>query len=143
MAAVFPSDEWIKEVGNASQTDDELKGVIRGFEGTFVFQVEPEEGFLEDPYYLYFKLNENGVHSGAALSSLDERSDIDYVIAGKYSKWKAVLQEDIHPMKALMTRKLWLAKGKMMKLLKSQKMALRLITLCAEMEAGYIDESGR
>jgi len=44
-------------------------------------------------------------------------------------------------MKALMTRRLWLAKGKMMKLLKSQKMALRLITLCAEMEAGFVDET--
>lgn len=143
MAAVFPSDEWIKEVGNASQKDDELKAVIKGFEGTFVFQVEAEEGILDKDFYLYFKLDEKGVHSGAALSSLDERSDIDYVIAGKYSKWKAVLQEDIDPMKALMTRKLWLAKGKMMKLLKSQKMALRLITLCAEMEAGFIDETGQ
>jgi putative sterol carrier protein len=141
MPVVFPSEEWIREVERASQTDAELKDVIKGFKGAFVFQVDPEEGLLGKTFYLYFKLDENGVHSGAALSSLDERSDIDYIIAGKYSRWKAVLREDIDPMKALMTRKLSLAKGNMMKILKSTKMAMRLITLCAEMEARFIDEA--
>jgi putative sterol carrier protein len=140
MAAVFPSEEWIEEVGRASQRDTELRGLIKGFEGSFVFHVEPEEGLLEKTFYLYFKLDQNGVHSGAALSFLDERPNVDYVIAGRYSNWKAVLKGDIDPLKALMTRKLWLARGKMMNLLKSQKMALRLISLCAEMKAVFVDE---
>ena len=76
------------------------------------------------------------------IASPEERPDAEYIITGKYPVWKNVVQGKQEPLRALMTRKLKLIKGKQLKLLKEVKLALKLINSCTQVDATYPDEKG-
>jgi len=83
----------------------------------------------------------DGVTSEArALSSLDEVPDADYIVTGKYSAWKNVVQAKLEPLRAIMTRKLKLIKGSQLKILKEVKLTLKIMNNCVKVDAEYPDE---
>ena len=46
----------------------------------------------------------DGVTSEArALSSVEECPDADYIVTGKYSAWKGIVQAKLEPLRAIMT----------------------------------------
>ena len=111
MAVLYPSDAWIKELDRICNEDPEFKDAAGNFSGKFVFQIEKEPGKLDETTLLSIKCD-NGVTSEArALSSIDDCPDADYVVTGKYSAWKGIVQAKLEPLRAIMTRKLKLIKS--------------------------------
>jgi putative sterol carrier protein len=140
MAVLYPSDEWIKELDRICNEDPEFKEAAGSFSGKFIFQIEKETGKLDETAFLSVKV-ENGLSSEAqALASLDEVPDADYIVTGKYSAWKNVVQGKLEPLRAIMTRKLKLIKGSQLKILKEVKLTLNIMNNCVKVDAEYPDE---
>jgi putative sterol carrier protein len=140
MAVLYPSDGWIKELDRICNEDPEFKEAAGDFSGKFIFQIEAEPGKLDETAFLSVKV-ENGVSSEArALASLDECPDADYIVTGKYSAWKNIVQAKLEPLRAIMTRKLKLIKGSQLKILKEVKLTLKIMNNCVKVEAEFPDE---
>ena len=140
MAVLYPSDGWIKELDRICNEDPEFKEAAGDFSGKFIFQIEAEPGKLDETAFLSVKV-ENGVSSEArALASLDECPDADYIVTGKYSAWKNIVQAKLEPLRAIMTRKLKLIKGSQLKILKEVKLTLKIMNNCVKVDAEFPDE---
>jgi len=140
MPVLYPSDGWIKEFQKICNGDPEFKELGGHFTGKFIFQIEAEPGLLDKPSYLFYFPDRGEVKEAMALSSPDERADADYVIAGKYSVWKNIVQGKQEPLRALMTRKLRLVKGRQLKILKEVRLALKIMNSCLKVDAEFPDE---
>lgn len=140
MAVLYPSDDWIKELDRICNEDPEFKVAAGSFGGKFIFQIEKEPGKLDETAYLSIRVKDGVSSEARALSSLDEVPDADYIVTGKYSAWKNVVQAKLEPLRAIMTRKLKLTKGSQLKILKEVKLTLKIMNNCVKVDAEYPDE---
>ena len=140
MGVLYPSDEWIKELDRICNEDPEFKAVAGSFSGKFIFQVDKEAGKLDETAFLSVRVQDGVSSEARALASLDECPDADYIVAGKYSAWKNVVQAKQEPLRAIMTRKLKLTKGSQLKILKEVKLTLKIMNNCMKVDAEYPDE---
>jgi putative sterol carrier protein len=140
MSVRYPSDAWIKELDRICNEDPEFKATAGSFSGKFIFQIEKEPGKLEENAFLSVKVKDGITSDARALASLDELPDADYIVTGKYSAWKDVVQGKLEPLRAIMTRKLKLIKGSQLKILKEVKLTLKIMNNCMKVDAEYPDE---
>ncbi len=140
MPVLYPSDAWIKELQEICNADPEFRELSAHFSGKLIFRIEAEPGVLEKPVFLFCLPDRGEVKEALEIASPEERPDAEYIITGKYGVWKNVVQGKQEPLRALMTRKLKLIKGKQLKLLKEVKLALKLISNCTRVDAEYPDE---
>lgn len=114
MSYEFPSPEWVAAYADAINANDEYKRV--GKDWTFgvvamVVKADPALGILEDQAMLLDV--HQGTCRGAKLVPLAEADSAPFVVVAPYAQWKAVIQREIDPTKALMQGKLKLTKGHM------------------------------
>jgi putative sterol carrier protein len=140
MAVLYPSDGWIKELDRICNEDPEFKVAAGDFSGKFIFQIEAEPGKLEETAFLSVRVKDGVSSEARALSSLDECPDADYIVTGKYTAWKNIVQAKLEPLRAIMTRKLKLIKGSQLKVLKEVKLTLKIMNNCVKVDAEYADE---
>ena len=140
MAVRYPSDGWIKELERICNEDPEFKEAAGDFSGKFIFQIEAEPGKLDETALLSVRVKDGVTSEARALSSLEECPDADYVVTGKYSVWKSIVQAKQEPLRAIMTRKLKLIKGSQLKVLKQVKLTLKIMNNCVKVDAEYPDE---
>ncbi len=140
MAVLYPSDGWIKELARICNEDPQFKEAAGAFSGKFVFQIENEPGKLDETVLLTVRVEDGVASEAGALSSLDEAPDADYIVTGKYSPWKNIVQAKLEPLRAIMTRKLKLIKGSQLKILKEVKLTLKIMNNCVKVDAEYPDE---
>jgi putative sterol carrier protein len=136
----YPSDEWIKELQKVCNQDPEFKDACANFSGKLVFQIEAEPGRLDRTAYLFCWPDHGEFREAMALSSPEERPDVEYIIAGKYSNWKEIVRGRQEPLRALMSRRVKLVKGSQLKLLKQVKFALRMMHNSTQIDAEFPDE---
>jgi putative sterol carrier protein len=140
MAVLYPSDEWIKELDRICNEDPEFKEAAGSFSGKFVFQIEKEAGKLDNTTLLTVTCRDGVTSDARAVASLEECPDADYIVTGKYSSWKGVVQAKLEPLRAIMTRKLKLIKGSQLKILKEVKLTLKIMNNCVKVDAEFPDE---
>jgi putative sterol carrier protein len=140
MAVLYPSDEWIKELDRICNEDPEFKEAAGNFSGKFIFQIEAEPEKLEETTLLSVRVQDGVSSEAKALGSVDECPDADYIVTGKYSAWKNIVQGKLEPLRAIMTRKLKLIKGSQLKILKEVKLTLKIMNNCVKVDAEYPDE---
>ena len=140
MAVLYPSDGWIKELDRICNEDPEFKDAAGEFSGKFIFQIEEEPGKLDETALLSIRVQDGVTSEARALSSIDECPDADYIVTGKYSVWKGIVQAKQEPLRAIMTRKLKLIKGSQLKILKQVKLTLKIMNNCVKVDAEYPDE---
>lgn len=140
MAVLYPSDGWIKELDRICNDDPEFKEAAGDFSGKFIFQIEEEPGKLDETALLSIRVQDGVTREAKALSSIDECPDADYIVTGKYSVWKGIVQAKQEPLRAIMTRKLKLIKGSQLKILKQVKLTLKIMNNCVKVDAEYPDE---
>lgn len=140
-AVPYPSDQWIKELQRICNEDPEFQDACAGFSGKLVFQIDAEPGKLGSTAYLFCWPDRGDFKEAMALASPDERPDVEYIIAGKYSNWKEVVTGRQEPLRALMSRRVKLVKGSQLKLLKQVKFALRMMHNSTQIDARFPDET--
>ena len=72
MSILFPSNEWIKALSTKLNESDSYERSAKGWEGDFVFIVEPDANY-ENTAYLFLGLYHGKSHDAAMIDALEDK----------------------------------------------------------------------
>jgi putative sterol carrier protein len=107
MAIALPSeaDEWIREWREQLNASEEYAeagaGWGDGFNGSFLFDIQPGDTYDGDPVYLYVDL-EDGECTEARQVTDPGEVDWGFAYRGDYSDWKALIHGEIGAIDGMM-----------------------------------------
>jgi len=125
MAIPFLSEEWAAAFKDAVNSSAAYKQAAATWEGDFYFVAELANG---EPRTVYLDLWHGECRDAFVVSDAAGK-DPEFEVSGKIPSWKKVVNKQVDPIQALITRQLKL-KGNMAKVLKSVKAAQELVN-CA------------
>ncbi len=105
---VFPSREWCEEVVRLVNADPESVEAGEGWVGDFGVVVEREAGKLERSFTIHCVPRDGKIHNLRLLEDPDELEEIEprYLARAPYSVWKALIQQSLDPIEALVRRRI-------------------------------------
>jgi putative sterol carrier protein len=136
MKLKFPSDAWIKQLSQQLNSSEAYEKSAKDWEGDFVFVVEPDDVY-PDTNYLFLALYHGKSPDAAEIDGENGRAS-EFVIRAPFSAWRRVIQAEIDPIQALMTRTLRLT-GNMMKIMRYPKAAKEIVSCCALVPTDFGD----
>ena len=128
MALKFPSDEWIKELGQQLNASPSYERSAKDWEGDFIFVVEPDDAY-DGTAYLFLGLY-HGKSTGAAMLASEDEREAQFVIRAPFSDWRQVVEGKLDPIQGMMMRKLRLT-GDMKMVLRYVAAAKEIVSCCA------------
>ena len=132
----FPSDEWIKALMVELNQSDGYRVAATKWEGDFYFVINAGPGVPED-VYLYMDLWHGKCRD--AYHALDPGAKSpEFVIRAPVRSWRKVIEKQVDPIRALMTRQLKLT-GTMTKIMKYPKAATELVNCCTFVGTSWPD----
>lgn len=123
-AVIFATDAWVARFKDELNQSQAYQAAAKEWEGDFLFIVEPEE-HRPEPIYMYMDLYHGKCRQALILEEPD-RFNPAYRVSGKLRVWRAITQQELDPIKALVTRQLSL-KGNMAKVMRNVKAATELV----------------
>ena len=140
---VFPSEEWAAAWVALANASDEFKAAGKGFSGSvaLVIEADPRAGL---PRAVYLRLTGRDGHwEDHDLGSSDILLDgATFVLRGPYPRWKALIRQELHPIKALLQGKIRI-RGHLPEFLKWTRAMTILAELAGEIDSQFIDEAQR
>jgi putative sterol carrier protein len=133
--AIFPTAEWVQSFMEKLNTDEEYARVAQNWEGDFFFIVEPGES-LKQQTVLYFDLWHGKCRQGTVVTDPSAQKPA-FILKAPYENFKQVLTGDLHPMQALMTRKLHV-QGNLAMLMRNVPTVLHFVRCAREVTDGFI-----
>jgi putative sterol carrier protein len=130
----FFSQEWIEKFVEAVNSNEEYEKAAKGWEGDFLFVVEPDDE-LEKPMYAYIDLYHGKARKGYVVEDPSQVKTA-FEFRGKFSDWKKLLAGEIDPIKGLVTRKFQL-KGNMAMVMRYAKAAKLLVECTKQVETEF------
>ena len=127
--AIFPTDEWVQAFIDKLNNDEQYAEIAHKWEGDFYFIIEPDDGVTENIVY-YFDLWHGKCREGFVADDLSLK-DPAFVLSAPYRNFAKVVTGELHPMQALMTRKLNV-KGNMAVLLRNVPTVLDFVRCAHE-----------
>jgi putative sterol carrier protein len=105
---VFPSREWCEEVVRLVNADPESVEAGEGWVGDVGLVVEREAGKLERSFTIHCVPRDGKIHNLRLLEDPDELEEIEprYLARAPYSVWKALIQQTLDPIEALVRRRI-------------------------------------
>lgn len=106
-----------------------------GFDGDFVFEIEPDSIYDGEPLYLYLELRDGECLQTAVL---DEPGDVahGYALRGPYSDWKRIIQGEADIVASVMDGTLE-ADGSKMRALRYQNALVEMGETAARVETDF------
>jgi putative sterol carrier protein len=132
----FPSDEWVKALMDEVNKSEGYREAAKNWEGDFFFVVNAGPGVPED-VYLYMDLWHGECRDAFQAADASEKSP-EFVIRAPVAAWRKVIEKQMDPIRALMTRQLKL-QGTMTKIMKQPKAATELVNCCTLVETTWPD----
>jgi putative sterol carrier protein len=129
----FPSDEWIKALGEKLNASPSYAQSAKNWEGDFFFIVEAAGDSPE--VLLYMDLWHGKCRDACAISSRAERNP-EFVISAQAANWRKVIEGQLDPIKGLMARQLKLT-GNMGKVMRAPQAAKELVACCSQIETSF------
>jgi len=102
--AKFLTEEWLNSFEEKLNTDNQYAEIAKNWEGDVSLSINPGDG-LEEPVEIYFDLW-HGKCRQAYFVEKGVEKDADFILNGKYEDYIRILTGDLHPMQAMLTRKL-------------------------------------
>jgi putative sterol carrier protein len=102
--AKFPTAEWAQAFKDKLNSDAQYAEVAHNWEGDFYFIVEPGKD-LSDAITYYFDLWHGKCREAFVVNDESVREPA-FILKAPYENFMRILTGDLHPMQALMTRKL-------------------------------------
>jgi putative sterol carrier protein len=102
--AQFPSLEWTQALHEKLNTDEQYARIAHNWEGDVIFDIEPG-GPIEDNLIIYLDLWHGTcrqVKHGGCPAGVKPA----FILKAPYPNFVRVLQGELHPMQAMLTRKL-------------------------------------
>jgi len=126
--AMFPTEEWVQAFIDKLNTDEQYAEIAQKWEGDFYFIIEPDEG-LEEEINFYFDLWHGKCRDGFVVEDMSVKDPV-FILRAPYGNFARVVTGELHPMQALMTRKLHV-KGNMAVMLRNVPTVLDFVR-CAQ-----------
>ena len=137
MALMFPSIEWLNELKDSLNADKTFEKTAAKWEGSLVMHVQADE-LLDKETIMWIDPYHGKVRDAKIINSLDEEES-EFVLGAKYTTWKAIINDEMDSMKAMMKGKIKV-QGKLTTLLKQTKASNALIKVQQNMDTVFIDE---
>lgn len=102
--STFPTEEWVEAFKNKLNSDAQYAEIAKNWEGDVFIAVEPWE-FHHEPVVIYFDLW-HGKCRQAYIAGDGFAKDAAFKLKGKYENYLLILQGKLHPMQAMLTRRL-------------------------------------
>jgi putative sterol carrier protein len=128
MALKFPSDEWIKALGQQLNASPSYERSAKNWEGDFIFVSEPDATH-DSEAYLFLGLY-HGKSTGAAMLQNEDEREAQFIIRAPFSAWRQVIEGKLDPIQGMMMRKLRLT-GDMKMILRYVAAANEIVSCCA------------
>jgi putative sterol carrier protein len=127
MALKFPSEDWIKALGQEMNKSTTYRNAAKNWEGDFYFIIEPE-GSLKEKVIFYMDLWHGECRSASIITNEEEKTP-KFRMSASLSKWRRVIEKKLDPIQGMVTRQLKL-QGNMMQIMKQPKAALEMVNCC-------------
>jgi putative sterol carrier protein len=105
MSAIFPSEEWLKELEARLNTDEHYAEVAKNWEGDLFFHIAPE-GNLKEPLTFYLDLWHGKCRNVEYNPDAASYPNPTFTMNATYGNITAILTGKLNPMTAMMTMKL-------------------------------------
>lgn len=105
MAAIFPSEEWLKGLEEKINSDTRYREVAKNWEGDLLFLIEPE-GNLEERLTFYLDLWHGTCRKVDYNPAPGSYPSPTFTLTAAYNNITSILTGKLNPMTAMMTSKL-------------------------------------
>ena len=105
MAALFPSEAWLRELEAKLNSDARYRDIAKNWEGDLFFFIEPE-GNLKERLTFYLDLWHGTCRNVEYQAAVDSYPNPTFTLTSTYSNITAILTGKLNPMTAMMTSKL-------------------------------------
>jgi len=105
MAAIFPSEEWLKGLEEKINSDTRYHDIARNWEGDLLFLIEPE-GNLSERLTFYLDLWHGTCRKVEYKPSTESHPNPAFTLTASYNNITSILVGKLNPMTAMMTSKL-------------------------------------
>jgi len=105
MAAIFPSEEWLRDLEKSLNSDDKYSEIAKNWEGDLLFFIEPE-GNLKESLTFYLDLWHGRCRSAEYKPLPESHPNPAFKLTASYKNITAILTGALSPMTAMMTSKL-------------------------------------
>lgn len=129
MSAIFPSLEWLENLKDKLNNDEDYARIAKKWEGDMVCQLEPDDR-LKEPAFLYIDLWHGKCRGVAMWDEIGEKKPA-FILKASYGNFLRVLRGDLDPMQAMLTRKLGV-KGNMAVLMRNVPTVLDFVRCAGE-----------
>ena len=102
--AEFPTEEWLNTFEEKLNTDSQYAEIAKNWEGDVNLKINPDEK-LAEPVTIYFDLWHGKCREAYFIETGIEK-EAAFALNGKYQDYLRILMGDLHPMQAMLTRKL-------------------------------------
>ena len=102
--AEFPTEEWLNTFEEKLNTDSQYAEIAKNWEGDVNLKINPDAK-LAEPVIIYFDLW-HGKCREAYFVETGIKKEAAFTLNGKYQDYLRILSGDLHPMQAMLTRKL-------------------------------------
>jgi len=138
MGIKFPTDEWLQALKNKLNADERYARIANKWEGDIMFKIEPD-GPLKETIYYYTDL----WHGKCRDAFTVEEDQLDYhkpayVLSAPYGNFARLLQGNLDPMQAMITRKLKV-RGSMAYMMRNVPVVLDFVRCAQEIETEFPD----
>jgi putative sterol carrier protein len=105
MPAIFPSEEWLKDLEAKLNSDERYNEIAKNWEGDLFFLIEPE-GNLKERLTFYLDLWHGACRKVEYKPQPDSYPNPAFTLSATYNNITAILTGRMNPMTAMMTTKL-------------------------------------
>jgi putative sterol carrier protein len=105
MAAIFPSEEWLKGLEAKLNSDSHYNEIAKNWEGDLVFFIEPD-GNLDERVTFYLDLWHGTCRKVEYKPQPDSYPKPTFTLTSSYKDITSILTGKLNPMTAMMTSKL-------------------------------------
>jgi putative sterol carrier protein len=105
MAAIFPSEEWLKGLEEKLNSDARYHEIAKNWEGDLFFFIEPE-GNLDKQLTFYLDLWHGTCRKVAYQPAADSYPNPTFTLTANYNNITSILTGKLNPMTAMMSSKL-------------------------------------
>lgn len=124
----FGTLAWVTRLQEALNASEGYAEAAKNWEGDFYFVIEAEDTFVDQDIYMYLDLW-HGKCRAVDVPTAKDTYEPEFLLAGSVKSFKQVIDGNLDPIKAIMTRKLKL-KGNMAKVMRNVKAANQLVYCC-------------
>ncbi|MDH5507473.1 MAG: SCP2 sterol-binding domain-containing protein [Anaerolineae bacterium] len=106
MAGIFPSVEWVTSFKDRLNNDEQYARIAKNWEGDLMFDIQPG-GVLTEAVQIYLDLWHGKCRDAYIIDDQHApEKEAAFVLKAPFPNFARVLQGDLHPMQAMLTRKL-------------------------------------